>query len=194
MSTATHTETTRAATRGPLYGMLTDFSDATTLLHAVEQVRDAGFTKWDVHTPFPVHGMDDAMGIKGTQLPFIVLAGGITGFGLALLMQWWMNAVDFPFWISGKPFFGLPANIPITFELTVLLSAFATFFGMWGLNGMPRLYHPLFTSRRFRRATADRFIIVIEAADPRFEGERTRDFLASLGGIAVEDVHESAED
>ncbi len=109
-------------------------------------------------------------------------------------MQWWMNAVDYPFHISGKPLFGLPANIPIMFELTVLFSAFAAFFGMWGLNGMPRLYHPLFTNRRFRRATQDRFFIVIEARDPQFDTEQTRAFLASLGGSEVEDVNESAED
>lgn len=179
---------------GPLYGLLAEFDTAPALVHAVTRVRDAGFRHWDVHTPFPVHGMDDAMGIRGTRLPFLVLGGGITGLGLATLMQWWMNAVDYPFLISGKPLFGLPANIPIMFELTVLFSAFATFFGMWGLNGMPKLYHPLFTSRRFRRATQDRFFIVIEARDPQFEAERTRAFLASLGSSAVEAVGESTED
>lgn len=177
-----------------LYGLLTEFDSAPALVQAVTKVRDAGFRHWDVHTPFPVHGMDDAMGIRGTRLPFLVLGGGITGLGLATLMQWWMNAVDYPFQISGKPLFGLPANIPIMFELTVLFSAFATFFGMWGLNGMPKLYHPLFTSRRFRRATQDRFFIVIEARDPQFDAERTRAFLASLGGSVVEAVDESPED
>ncbi|HPF71901.1 MAG TPA: DUF3341 domain-containing protein [Candidatus Krumholzibacteria bacterium] len=178
---------------GRLYGLLTEFESPSALVAGVEKVRDAGFKHWDVHTPFPIHGMDDAMGIRGTKLPFIILGGGLTGLGLATLMQWWMNAVDYPFQISGKPLFGLPANIPIMFELTVLFSAFATFFGMWGLNGMPRLYHPLFTNRRFRRATQDRFFIVIEARDPKFDAERTRAFLASLGGIVVEDVNESTE-
>ena len=182
------------AGNGELYGLLTEFESPSLLMEAVEKVRDEGFQKWDVHTPFPVHGMDDAMGIKGTQLPFIVLAGGLTGLGLATLMQWWMNAVDYPFIISGKPLFGLPANIPIMFELTVLLSAFATFFGMWGLNGMPRLYHPLFNNERFRRATQDRYFIVVEAQDPKFQVEKTREFLASLGGAVVEAVYESPED
>ena len=182
------------AKTGNLYGLLTEFSAASQLMGAVEKCRDQGFTRWDVHTPFPVHGMDDAMGIRGTQLPWIVLAGGLTGLGLATLMQWWMNAVDYPFYISGKPLFGIPANIPIMFELTVLLSAFATFFGMWGLNGMPRLYHPLFNNRRFRRATQDKYFIVIEAKDPKFDLEKTRAFLASLGGDAVEEVKESPED
>jgi hypothetical protein len=180
--------------KGRVYGLLTEFESPSALVAAVRQVRDAGFRHWDVHTPFPIHGMDEAMGIRGTRLPFLILGGGITGLGLATLMQWWMNAVDYPFEISGKPLFGLPANIPVMFELTVLFSAFAAFFGMWGLNGMPKLYHPLFTSRRFRRATQDRFFIVIEARDPLFDAGRTRDFLASLGGSVVETVGESAED
>lgn len=177
-----------------LYGMLTEFENVHDFMPAVQKVRDEGFKHWDVHTPFPVHGMDDAMGIRGTRLPWLILLGGLTGLTLAVLMQWWMNAVDYPFEISGKPLFGLPAAVPIIFELTVLLSAFATFFGMWGLNGLPRLYHPLLTNERFRRATQDRFFIVVEAKDPRFDAEKTRAFLASLGGTVVEDVNERAED
>lgn len=177
-----------------LYGLMTEFDTAPCLLEAVEKCRDEGFSKWDVHTPFPVHGLDAAMGIKGTQLPFLILGGGITGLGLATLMQWWMNAVDYPFYISGKPLFGIPANVPIMFELTVLLSAFAAFFGMWALNGLPQLFHPLFKNKRFRRATQDRFFIVVEAKDPKFNLEKTREFLASLGGMVVEEIKESAED
>ena len=173
-----------------LYGLMAEFNDANLLVHGCRQVRDAGFRQWDAHTPFPIHGMDEAMGIHGTRLPFLILAGGLTGLGLALLMQWWMNAVDYPLVISGKPLFGIWANIPVTFELTVLFSALATFFGMWGLNGMPRLFHPLFKSRRFRRATSDRFFIVIEANDPRFHPDKTREFLASLNGSTVEAVEE----
>ena len=112
-------------TAEPLRALLVEFDSAGALLTAAEQVRDAGYRRWDSHTPFPVHGMDDAMGIKGTQLPFIVLGGGLTGLTLATLMQWWMNAVDYPFMISGKPLFGIPANVPVMFELTVLFSAFA---------------------------------------------------------------------
>lgn len=182
------------AAKGGLYGLLTEFESPALLMQAVEKVRDAGFRNWDVHTPFPVHGMDDAMGIRGTQLPFVVLGGGLTGLALATLMQWWMNAIDYPFVISGKPLFGLPANIPIMFELTVLLSAFATFFGMWIMNDMPKWYHPLFNNSRFRRATQDRFFIVIEARDPSFDPVRTREFLASLGGSVVEEVNESVDE
>lgn len=177
-----------------LHGLLVEFDSPSLLMEAATKVRDAGYRHWDVHTPFPVHGMDDAMGIRGTRLPFIVLGGGLTGLGLATLMQWWMNAVDYPYVISGKPLFGLPANVPVMFELTVLLSAFATFFGMWGLNGMPRLHNPLFRSARFRRATQDRFFIVIEARDPRFQLETTREFLASLRGSAIEEISADGED
>jgi len=173
-----------------LFGYLLEFEQPGDLLAACRQVRDAGYTKWDAHTPFPLHGLDGAMGLKGTRLPWLVLMGGLAGLGLALLMQWWMNAVDYPFWISGKPFFGIPAAVPVTFELTVLLSALTTFFAMWGLNGLPRHHHPLFNSERFKRATADRFFISLEAADPMFHPERTRAFAESLGGLAVEAVED----
>lgn len=176
--------------RPELYGYLVEFDNPGHLLDAAEIVRDAGFTRWDCHTPFPVHGLDDAMGVRGTRLPWLVLGGGLTGLALALLLQWWMNAVDYPFMISGKPFFGLPAATPIAFELTVLLSALTTFFGMWALNGLPRHHHPLFNSARFARATADRFFISLEASDPEFHPERTRTFAESLGGLAVEAVED----
>ena len=173
-----------------LYGLLAEFDSPHQLVEAVENVRDQGFSKWDVHTPFPIHGMDGAMGIRGSRLPFIVLIGGLTGLALATLLQWWTNAVDYPFLISGKPMFGLPAAFPVMFELTILLSAFATFFGMWGLNKLPKWHNPLFNNDRFRRATQDRFFIAIEAGDPKFDLEKTREMLMSLGSTAVEEVEE----
>jgi hypothetical protein len=176
------------------YGLLVEFDDPHALVRGCEKVRDEGFRNWDAHTPFPIHGMDSAMGIRGTRLPWLILVGGITGLVAALVMIWWMNAVDYPFIISGKPFFAWQAAVPVTFELTVLFSAFATFFGMWGMNKLPRLHHPLFSNERFARATADRFFIVIEKDDPRFDREQTRALLESLGGLAVEEVHDEAED
>jgi len=173
-----------------IYGVLVEFDDPERLVEACRQVRDAGFERWDAYSPFPIHGMDRAMGIRGTRLPLLILAGGLTGLTLALLMQWWMNAVDYPFLISGKPLFGLPANIPVTFEATVLVSALTAFFGMWGRNGMPCLYHPVFKSERFRRATADRFFIVLEASDPRFRLQTTQEFAESLGGVHIERLEE----
>lgn len=173
-----------------IYGILIEFEEPEKLVAACRQVRDQGFERWDAYSPFPIHGMDRAMGIRETRLPLLIFAGGLTGFATALLMQWWMNAIDYPFLISGKPLFGLPANIPITFELTVLFAAITTVIGMWGSNGLPCLYHPVFKSEHFRRVTADRFFIVLEASDKKFDPQGTRDFAESLGGIHVERLEE----
>jgi len=173
-----------------LLGYLIEFEDTHTLYHACEKMRDAGYQHWDAHTPFPVHGLNDAMGLKPSRLPYIVLGGGLTGLGLALLMQWWMNAHDYPYLISGKPIFSLPANIPIIFELTVLLAAFGAFFGMLAINRLPRFHHPVFHSARVARATDDGFFISIEASDPLFDPAGTRRLAESLGGSHVEPLEE----
>jgi len=178
---------------GELYGVVAEFSDVTTLCNAAEKVREAGYTKWDCHTPFPVHGLDDSMGVKFTKLPWVVLTMGLTGCALAVLMQWWMNAVDYPYDISGKPRWSLPANVPIIFEMTVLFSAFTAFFGMWIANGLPLWYHPLFRNKRFARVTDDKFFVAIEAADDLFNSSKAHDFLKSLGASDTEDVYHSAE-
>jgi len=170
------------------YGLAVAFETVDALLTACERVRDAGFRQWDAYAPFPVHGLNDAMGIRHTRLPLVVLGGGLTGAGLGLLMQWWMNAHDYRFIISGKPFFSLPAFIPITFELTILLGAMGAFIGMIAFNGLPRFHHPIFSSRLYKRVTADRFLICIEASDPKFEDSRTLALLESLGGSSVERV------
>lgn len=173
-----------------LFGYLVEFETASDLMEAAEKVRDAGFRKWDCHTPFPVHGLDDAMGLDETKLPWIVLAGGASGAFLGMLMQWWMNAVDYPLNISGKPLWSIPANIPVGFEMTVLLAAFGAFFGMLALNGLPRLHHPVFGSERFRRATDDRFFISLEATDPFFDEKRTLEFAETLSSLPVESLED----
>lgn len=186
---------------GSLHALLAEFEKPEDLIAAARQVRDAGYSKWDTHTPFPVHGIDAAMGIRHTKLPWLVFLCGLAGAFGGLAMQWWMNATHssdfqwvptflqgYDYLVSGKPLFSLPANIPVTFETTVLLSAFAAVFGMLVLNNLPNFYHALFTNRRFQRATADRFFVVIEAGDPQFEEGKTRSFLESLGGRAVERV------
>jgi hypothetical protein len=169
-----------------LYGLLAEFATPGGLLEAARTVRDAGYKRWDCYSPFPVHGLDRAMGMRDTRLPWLVLGGGLTGASVAILMQWWMNAVDYPLIVAGKPFFSLPANIPVAFELTVLLSAITAFAGMFLFNELPQFFHPTFRSERFRRATTDRFFIAIEASDPRFEIERTEALLRSLGSTHVE--------
>ncbi len=181
---AVHNE--KQAESANLYGVMAEFKTPDEIIAAAEKVKAAGYTHWDVHTPYPVHGMDDAMGIRPTILPWIVLGAGITGAALGLLLQWFTNAVNYPFLISGKPYFSLPANIPIIFEVTVLLSAFTAFAGVIILNGLPRLYNPVFKSERFYRVTNDRFFIVIHSTDPRFNRHPTEQFLSSIGGTSVE--------
>lgn len=172
-----------------LYGYLVEFDNVDDLLAGAETVRDAGYTKWDAHTPFVVHGLDAAMGIKPTVLPKIVFLGGAAGTAGGILLQWWTNAFDYPFMISGKPFFSLPANIPVAFETTILVAAITALVGMLALNQLPQLYHPLFTSRRFRRATDDRFFISVEVEDPEFDEAATRAMLEKLPGASeVEEV------
>lgn len=169
-------------------GLLAEYSTESELLEAAEQIRDAGFTKWDTHTPFPVHGIEDAMGVKPTILPWIVLACGIFGGASGLLMQWWMNTIDYPFFVSGKPLFSLPANIPITFEFTILLSAFGAFFGMLGLNRLPQLWNPLFRSEIFRRATDNKFFVTLDARDPKFNEGQSTQLLEDSGAKVIEPV------
>ncbi|MCU0305537.1 MAG: DUF3341 domain-containing protein [Thermoanaerobaculales bacterium] len=173
---------------GGVYALVADFDKVDVFLEAVARVRDAGFSKWDAHTPFVVHGLDAAMGIRPTGLPFLVFGAGLTGCAVGVGLQWFTNAFDYPFLISGKPLFSLPANIPVAFELTILFSAITALVGMLALNGLPRWSHPLHASRLLKRATDDRFLISIEAADPRFDATRTRELLEAAGALSVETV------
>ena len=172
--------------KGKLYGLLAEFETPGGLMRAASIVRDRGYRRWDCYSPFPVHGLDRAMGLRQSRLPWIVLGAGLTGTAVAILMQWWMNAQDYPLIISGKPLWSLPANIPVAFELTVLFSALTAFVAMFVFNGLPRFYHPAFRSERFRSVTNNRFFISIESADPQFDIERTGDLLRSAGATHVE--------
>ena len=172
--------------KGPYFGALAEFSTAAELYRACEKVRDAGFTRWDAHTPFPVHGLSKAMGLRRSLLPWIVLAMAVTGAGLGFLLQYWVHTTAYPLVISGKPFYTWPAFIPITFEVAVLFGALGAVFGMLGLNRLPMHNHPLFKSKVFERASDDTFFISIESWDPRFEASRTATLLKSLGARSVE--------
>lgn len=174
---------------GPLWGLLAEVKTPGALVSAAAKVRAAGYTQWDCYSPFPVHGIDRAMGTKPTILPVLVFGGGITGTGLAILMQWWMNAWDWPWIVSGKPYFSLPANIPIAFELTILFAALTAFFGMWALNKLPQVWHPLFRNDRFLKVTNDGFFIAIQADDDKFDREATEALLKDAGATAVDAVH-----
>lgn len=169
-----------------VHGVLAEFDTPAAVYHAAEVVRDAGFEKWDVHSPFPIHGMEDAMGMGKTKLPIIVACGAFTGTFLAWLMQYWMSAVDYPLVVQGKPPGAWEAFVPIIFEISVLLAAFTTLFTMLAMNGLPRFYHPLFKKDRFLRMSQDKFGIAIEAADPRFDPAQVRKLLADAGATHIE--------
>lgn len=167
-------------------GLVAEFPSPEALVAAAAKVRDAGYRFWDAHSPFPVHGIERAMGIRPTKLPWLVFAAGGAGAAGALLLQWWTNAVDYPYLVSGKPMFSFPANIPIIFELMVLLSAFAAFGGVLVLNLLPEYRHPAFSVRRFVRATSDGFFISIAASDPKFDAGAARALLESAGAVAID--------
>lgn len=173
---------------GELWGLLAEFATVDALLRAAERVRMEGYTRFDAHAPIPVHGLDEAMGIRMSRIPWIVAAGGATGALAGLLMQWWMNAVDYPIVVGGKPYFGLPGMIPVTFEMTILLAALGAVAALFVANGWPEPYHPLLVPDRFRRATSDRYYVSVEAADPRFDRQRTAMLLGSLDATTVEEV------
>ncbi|MFI5379159.1 MAG: DUF3341 domain-containing protein [Tepidisphaerales bacterium] len=170
--------------------ILAEFQNVDSILRAAREVRKAGYTRFDVHSPFPIHGIDAAMGIRPTILPWLVLLAGLAGLVGAILMQWWMNARDYPFMISGKPFFSLPAFVPIIFECTVLCASYTAVFGMLMLNRLPMLYNPMFKIERFRRVTSDRFFLAIDATDPKFQQAATSQLLQQLGADAVEVVED----
>lgn len=172
--------------KGDTFGVLAEFRTPRDLCHACEKVRDAGFTRWDAHSPFPVHGLDRAMGLRASKLPFVALFFGLSGAAGAMLLQWWTSTVDYPLVISGKPYFSWQAYVPITFELGVLGAAFAVVIGMLAFNQLPTLWHPVFGSKRFERVTNDRFFISIESWDPLYDPKSSAEFLKKIGAAHVE--------
>jgi hypothetical protein len=192
----------KEAAGGGLYGLMAEFETPAAILTAAGKVREAGYRWWDCHAPFAVHGLDTAMGIRPTILPWLVMGAAMTGTTLGFLLQWFTNATGFDIWlppvtvrgyeflVSGKPIMSLQTYPIVMFELTVLLGSLGTFVVLMLLNKLPMLYHPCFKSERFQRATDDRFFIVIEARDPKFSRGRTESFLKSLGPAAVEALEE----
>ena len=173
------------------YGLLAVFDTPADAMHAAEKVRDAGYSKWDVHTPFPVHGMDAAMGLPNSKVGWFTFIGGATGYTSGMIMIWWMNAYDYKIVIGGKPMFSPFFSFPVSYELTILLASFGSLIGMFLLNRLPRLHHPLLKNRRFcQGASHDKFILVIETADPKFNAEETRKLLASAGSKHIEMVED----
>jgi hypothetical protein len=172
------------------YAIMAEFETAAATLHAAEKVHEAGFRNWDVFTPFPIHGMDRAMGIKNSKVGWFSFIGGCTGYLTGMLMIWFMNAYDYRIPIGGKPMFSPFAAFPPSYELTILFGSFGALLGMLFLNRLPRLHHPLLKNRRFALATHDRFFVVIETSDVKYSDAETRRLLESLGSRHIEWVEE----
>ncbi len=166
-------------------GVLAEYDTPRAVFHACEQIRDAGFRRFDAYTPFPVHGLDKAMGLGPSYLPWLVLIAGITGASLAMWLMVWTSAYDYPLNIGGKPTFSIPAFIPITFEVTILFSGLTAVFGMFALNGMPTYHHPLFDVARFAKATDDKFFVLIEKKDTKYERDTVTNFLRQTGATSI---------
>jgi len=170
------------------HGLLAEYDSAAAIMDAAIACRDAGFKKWDVYTPFPIHGMDDAMGVTKSAVGWFTFTGAFTGFCTGMSMIWYMNQFDYGLVVGGKPLFTPLFAFPVSYELTILLGSFGTLFGMFFLNRLPKLYNPLFRNDRFRRASDDRFFVCIEAADSKYS--KAREILEKTGALAIETVED----
>lgn len=171
-----------------LYGVMAEFDNPTDLVTAARKTYEAGYRRINGYSPFPIEELSEAIGFTRTSLPLIVLIGGILGGLGGFLMQYWIEVIDYPLNVGGKPYNSWPAFIPITFECTVLVAAFAAVFGMLALNKLPHPYHPVFNAPNFALATRDRFFLVIEANDPKYQHDEVQKFLRSFKPRSVDDV------
>jgi hypothetical protein len=174
--------------RPPLWGLLAEFETPAAVLHAARCAHAQGYRRLDAYSPFPIEELSEALGLHSTHVPLVVLLGGIVGCVGGFFMQYYAAVIGYPMNVGGKPYNSWPAFIPITFELTVLIAALSGVLGMFALNGLPMPYHPVFHAPRFALATRDRFFLSIEATDPRFDLEQTREFLMKLNPREVVEV------
>jgi hypothetical protein len=172
----------------PLYGVIAEFENPSDLVHAARTTYDAGYRRINGYSPYPIEELSEAIGFHHTSLPLIVFIGGVIGGLSGFFMQYWIEVIDYPINVGGKPYNSWPAFIPITFEMTVLFAAFAAVLGMLMLNKLPQPYHPVFNVPSFALATRDRFFLAVEANDPKFDHAKVTDLLKSLGAIEVSDV------
>ena len=170
------------------YGLIASFDTTPALYQAAQKVRDAGYRNWDCITPFPVHGLDKAMGMKRSLVPRISLVGGLTGFCTGMSLIFYTDGFDYPLVVGGKPLFSPMFAFPVSYELTILFTAFATIIGMFILNGLPMHYHPVLKHDQIGRGMDDTFFIVIETRDPRFNLANTKALLAQAGGTNIKEL------
>lgn len=188
-STVTTEHTAELGTeRRILYGLIAEYEDPHDLIVAAERTRAAGYRKIDAFSPLPIEGLSEALGQRDHFIPWIMVAGGIAGAVAGFGLIYYTTVIDYPLNIGGRPLFAWPSYVPITFELTVLLSALSGIVGMFMLNGLPQPYHPVFDAPNFEHASSDRFFLCIEAEDPRFDREETRQFMETLGAVRVSEV------
>ena len=177
-----------------LYGLGAEFSSAAVLLEAAKKIYAHGFKKWDVYSPFPIHGMDHAMGFKRSRVSLFSLIGGFTGLTTGFVLIYYTSALNYPLIVQGKPYFALEPSLPIFFELTILLTAFGTVLGLLLLTLLPRLHHPVFNWDRFQRATDDGFFLVLEVTDPKFDPTASRQLLQGMGGTHITEIYQDPEE
>ena len=174
--------------RTATYGLLAEFDSPTSLVKAAEQTRDAGYKKIDAYSPLPVEGLAEAIGFHHDLVPLVTLIGAIIGGATGYLMQYWINVINYPINIGGKPFHSWPAFIVVTFEMTILFGGISAVFGMLALNGLPMPYHPVFNVPRFAFASKDRFFLIVFASDKKYDYEKTRQFLEGLNPKMLTEV------
>jgi hypothetical protein len=171
-----------------IHGLMAEFDDPSALVLAARRAHHEGYRRMDGYSPFPIEELHEALGLRHTRLPLIVLIGGLIGCIGGYSLQYWVSAMAFPLNVGGKPYHSWPAFIPVTFECTILAAALSAVLGMLALNGLPMPYHPVFNVPRFALASRNRFFLCIEASDPRFDLEATRRFLETLGPLEVSTV------
>ena len=177
-----------------LFGLGAEFPSPAALLEAAKKIYAHGFKKWDVYSPFPIHGMDHAMGFKRSRVSLFSLIGGFTGLTTGFVLIYYTSALNYPLIVQGKPYFALEPSLPIFFELTILLTAFGTILGLLLLTLLPRLHHTVFNWDRFQRSTDDGFFLVLEVADPKFDPTASRQLLQGMGGTHITEIYQDPEE
>jgi hypothetical protein len=172
----------------PIYGVMAEFDNPTSLVHATRKAHEAGYRKLDAYSPFPIEEVNEALHLHKNKLPLLVLLGGITGMIVGYLLQYYVTVIYFPINVGGRPVHSWPSYIVITFEVTILFSALAAVLGLLGLCGLPMPYHPVFNVPRFATASRNRFFLCIEATDPKFDRKETCAFLETLEPSEVTEV------